>query len=97
MHPVDEIHVRISGRTVERRGASSAANGGVTRGIVLADVRFRLDNDSAREPAIGSALENRAQQIAGYSFGIAIVEIPLEYARDLFRFRRGARSSRRVG
>jgi hypothetical protein len=92
VHPIDEIHVRISGRSVERLRASSAADGSVTRGIMLADVRFRLDNDSARESAIGSALENRAQQIARYSFGIAIVEIAPEYSRDLFRFRRGARS-----
>ena len=69
----------------------------MTRGIVLADVRLRLDDDSARETAICSALENRAQQIARYSFGIAIVEIALEYSRDLFPFRRGARSNRRVG
>ena len=65
----------------------------MTRSIVLADVRFGLDDDAAREPAVCSALENRAQQIARYSFGIAIVEIALEYCCDLFRFRRRARSS----
>ena len=69
----------------------------MTRGIVLADVRFRLDNNSARESSICSALENGAQQIARYGFGIAIVEIALEYSRDLFRFRGSARSYGRVG
>jgi len=94
VHSIDEIHVRISGRSVERLRASRAADGSVTCGIVLADVRFRLDNDSARQPAICSALENRAQQIARYGFGIAIVKIALEYSRDLFRFRRSARTGR---
>lgn len=97
MHSINEIDVGISGRAVERLRASSATDGSVTRGIVLADVRFRLDNDSARDSAICSALENRAQQIARYSFGIAIVEIALEYSRDLFRFRRGVRRGRRIG
>ena len=94
MHPIDEIHVGISGRSVEGLRAASAADGSVTRGIVFADVRFRLDNDSARESAISSALENRAQQIPRYGFGLAIVEIALEYSRDLFRFRRRARTGR---
>ena len=77
MHPVDKIDVRNSRRSVERLRASSATDRSVTRGIVLADVRFGLDDDAARESTIRSALENRAQQIARYGFGIAIVEIAL--------------------
>lgn len=95
MHAVDEIDVRNSRRSVERFRPLSATGCGVTCSIVLADVRLRLDNDAACESTICSALENRAQQIARYNFGIAIVEIALEYSRDLFRFRRRARGYRR--
>ena len=61
MHPIDEIDIRNSRGSVERLRASSATDCSVTRGIVLADVRFGLDDDAARESAICSALENRAQ------------------------------------
>lgn len=76
VHAVDEVHVRDSRLTVERLGALRPAGSCVACGIVLADVRFRLDNDSTCQAVGGSTLENCSKQLASYDLGLTIVEIP---------------------
>ena len=71
-------------------------SGGLDSGLVAAIARRAKENLECFSIGFEEASfdESRyAQQIARYSFGIAIVEIALEYSRDLFRFRRGARNT----
>jgi hypothetical protein len=46
----------------------------VTGEIVLAQVRFRLDDDSAGEPRVRLTFEDRAEHFARYDLGLALIE-----------------------
>src|SRR5262249_62306927 len=55
---------------------------GMTRGLVFADVRLRLDDATSRDALGGLTLERRAKQLARDNLRGAIVETLIEWRRQ---------------
>ncbi len=63
MIAVNEINVRVSGRTEEHHIARRAADGSVCGGIVGTQVGFDFDDASGEKFAALAAYENFAKQV----------------------------------
>jgi hypothetical protein len=74
MIPVDEIHVRASGRAEEDGVARGASDEGVGGGIVGSEISFDLDDASSEEFAALAADEDFAEQIGADEARVAVVE-----------------------
>jgi hypothetical protein len=57
----------------------------MTRWIMLADVRFGLDDDPARNTVVSSTLDHCAEHFARDDFGFAVVEGARKNARHAMR------------
>src|SRR6185503_11006839 len=64
--------------SVERIRARRAPDRGVTRQIVLAQIRFGFDDAAACHTLGRCALEHRAEKISGNQLGLAIKEVARE-------------------
>jgi len=80
IHAIYEVHVREAGRTVQALGAARAAGCGVAGQVVLAEVCFGFDDDSAREAIRRLAFEDGPEHLARDDLRLAVVESGWKHA-----------------
>jgi hypothetical protein len=79
--PVDKVHVGISRRTEQHRGAGGVSGGGVSRGIVLSEVSFYF-NDAGRPTGPSIAHQNFTEKLASDASRRACEEGTIERAEE---------------